>query len=691
MPRRTPIVVALLAVLVLCLFGRALRYDLVWDDKSYIEKNGTFFRQTGLLDSFRVGYINRLPTAEFRSNYYRPLVTLSFLLENRLWGLRPWSLRLVNALLFFLALLFLYLLLRGRPDTSGFAEIAVLLVAANPLTVDNLVWVVGRCDLMMFLSIAAALFFLDRAEGRRRAPFLALSSLSFALGLLSKETTAFALPALLAYDWARRRRPSWAYDAVNVLATASFFWVKGHVLGIRTFHLVFYPSLLENARVLLSTLGYYVRALVWPFSYPRLLPVEDTSRPLYLVVGLAAAAALAVLAARALRRRALAVPLLVVAGFLAVHEALAFTTLLPFRLYARYMMVPAAAVVVMACAAAMRLKDDKVRNAIAVLLLVALIPATILKSMDYQDELTFFRATLKAAPRNDFLNYTVANAWYDRGEYLKADAALRRMMGLTMRRENAILVSLLSSSLDFLRADYPSCLRWLESVAGFERKYLEFAPFIQFQSAHQTALVLFARGEIAAAEDLFRRNIARYPNEARTYRELFNLYAGREDWARAGEVARLARERFGSMADALDAEALRAALAAADEKRRLKFYYLSRNYGRAIEIASAKPDSLERTLLLAQAQYRRGLPADAETTLDAWVSAHAGDVTTLNAIAGIYLNELLRVEQAERYFRASLAIDPRQVQVNMVLDAMARDFGTAPASASSPPPAATTR
>jgi len=98
--------------------------------------------------------------------YYRPLLTLSFMIENKLWGLKNTSLRLMNLIIYILSLIFLYFFLKEQSEKKYFAEIATLLFAFYPVNAENIVWAVARSDLLvLFWGTLTFLFnFFFRSE-----------------------------------------------------------------------------------------------------------------------------------------------------------------------------------------------------------------------------------------------------------------------------------------------------------------------------------------------------------------------------------------------------------------------------------------------------------------------------------------------------------------------------------------------
>lgn len=100
---------------------------MVWDDNLYIKQGLLFTEKHSLLDSFKYGYFREQLGMEGADFYYHPLLTASFMIENSLWGLKTFTLRLTNLLIYIFSLFFIFLFLKRQYDKNYFPEIATSL------------------------------------------------------------------------------------------------------------------------------------------------------------------------------------------------------------------------------------------------------------------------------------------------------------------------------------------------------------------------------------------------------------------------------------------------------------------------------------------------------------------------------------------------------------------------------------
>ena len=149
---------------------------------------------------------------------YLPLMSDSFWLEWRLWGLNPSGYHATNILLHAVSAILFWLLLR-RLRVPG-AWLAALIFAIHPVNVRSVAWIAERKNtLSMVFYLASLIAFEKWDDGRRRQAYW-LSLVLFVAGLLSKSSTVVLPAVLLILTWYKRR----ALSRRDLVATAPFSW-----------------------------------------------------------------------------------------------------------------------------------------------------------------------------------------------------------------------------------------------------------------------------------------------------------------------------------------------------------------------------------------------------------------------------------------------------------------------------------
>jgi hypothetical protein len=410
-----------------------LSFDFVWDDHHLLVTN-TVVRQPSLV---------RVLTSDFwqegeQTDFYRPLVSLSYFGEFRLWGLVPSGYHAANLayhLLTVAAVTWGGLILFGSPLA---AAVSGMIFAVHPVHTEPVAFIAGRPDLMAgALAIGALCLHL---RGRPR-----WSVLLFGGALLCKET-AVMLPALLllADRLVRQPRDTWA-AAVGRLSP--FFLLSGGYLALRWMlfgapvaRAVDSTPLASRLVIALNALGDYLRLAVLPLAavpdrIPDSIPAGHT---------LAAALALVLLFTLAwAARHWSAVPLFLAGWFLlTLVPASPLVPGQPPRVAERYLYIPSAAVAWLAgwsCAvfAKTRLGSAPLLRLggvglVAVLILGAL-GVTASQADNWRDNERLFMRMAAAEPRSYLAAVNLGYIHLHRGHLDRAEALFWR--ALTLRAE----------------------------------------------------------------------------------------------------------------------------------------------------------------------------------------------------------------------------------------------------------------
>lgn len=173
--------------------------DLVWDDPIVLE------RQLGVISSVGDALFPPEGIPQWSPFYYRPVVTLSYMLDFGLYG-RGGSVgvHLSNVLWHLLTTLLVWLLARrlleSLPNASLGAALAASVFAVHPIHTESVSWISGRSDLLAAaLSVASVLLAL-RWRDRGSLWALALGAAFYLSALLAKEVaiaTILIAPATL--------------------------------------------------------------------------------------------------------------------------------------------------------------------------------------------------------------------------------------------------------------------------------------------------------------------------------------------------------------------------------------------------------------------------------------------------------------------------------------------------------------
>ena len=171
----------------------SLKNGFLWDDHILIEKNESTLSSISLSTAFGNDFWST-ETESGHSNYYRPLITLSYMVDYALYLLDAAGYHTTNILVHTANVALVFLILTALSIEAPRAALATMIFSVHPALAESVAWVSGRTDLIATLWILLTiLFFLCAHSGRitdRR--WLTLSALAFALALFSKESAICA-------------------------------------------------------------------------------------------------------------------------------------------------------------------------------------------------------------------------------------------------------------------------------------------------------------------------------------------------------------------------------------------------------------------------------------------------------------------------------------------------------------------
>lgn len=217
----------LVTVAIVLVYGRAVTFDFVWDDRSFLVENESI-RSLSNIPSFFLRDADRL---------YRPLRTTHYALAHRLFGPSPGLHHAMGLLLHIAASLLVLWILKlwtARKDAAWFGA---LVFALHPVHIEKFVFVTAAFDIPADLCVLLALWSYCRLSRSQPRTGMVLSGLLYGTGLFFAENAA-VYPLLWGLvELARlgappeRRRDKIVYGVALVLIFSLYLLVRTVVLG----------------------------------------------------------------------------------------------------------------------------------------------------------------------------------------------------------------------------------------------------------------------------------------------------------------------------------------------------------------------------------------------------------------------------------------------------------------------------
>lgn len=235
--------------------------QFIWDDEDFVLKNST------IKDWHKWPHIfteNMIQGARKGSNFYRPMQSLTHGMDYILWKDNPTGHHATNFIFHILAIVAVYLMLKGIFATDITAFLSALFFAVHPVQTEAVTYISGRSDPMAGLFIVLAVILFNRN--------LFISCVSFVLAILSKESALIAPALIILTEFFRGRR----FQIKRILPFIVIAIIYGILrLSVLDFSYTagenlpkpfFYVPLWIRFCTFLKTIPVYFGILLWPFG-----------------------------------------------------------------------------------------------------------------------------------------------------------------------------------------------------------------------------------------------------------------------------------------------------------------------------------------------------------------------------------------------------------------------------------------
>jgi protein O-mannosyl-transferase len=435
---------SLAAILLATLFTYLSTFTFGWvyDDPPQIPQNPNLqWGRLGYLFTHHLWASAVGPEARF----YRPLLTLWFLINKTLFGLDPHWFHVTTVLAHISATALAYAIARKLLRDAGAALFAAAIFGLHPLQVESASWISAVNDPLSAAFCFASFLACRRARATEDHPgkWWVLAGLFFLLALLAKEMS-IVLPAIILVDlWVDSMNPDFrkphssktapprstrAFSLmISVYAVLGVLWLafRSHILGQATATYSFVgwkTTLLTAPKVLL----FYLYRVILPV---RLSPHYDfrlveSPAEVQFFLNVCVLVVLIALAVFAAKRN----PQLWVAFAWLVFPLLPTLNLRWMNqhdfIHDRYMYMSMSGVALLAGSAyaALRQKwpDAKLVRPVAIALVVVLAFASAIQSQYWANDVILFSRAVQVAPQNEWAHLNYGSALSARGKYAEA-------------------------------------------------------------------------------------------------------------------------------------------------------------------------------------------------------------------------------------------------------------------------------
>lgn len=583
-PRSTAALVAALVLTAVLPYLNVLAHGFVYDDHTQVLNNPYIqdFRHLREIFSTTVwSYVG----AQGVTNYYRPMMTLGYLICYKVFGPLSYGFHLASLFLHAGVVGLLFLVTGWMTRSRLLAFIAAALFALHPIHTESVAWIAAVTDLQLTLFYLLTFMFYLRVAvpgGGRSANMQWGMAGSFVLALMSKEQS-LTLPVLAtAYEhFCREDRGSTTWRQ----KCGRYYWLWLLSAGYLLFRVRFFGALAPALQIsdltwgqavltAIALVGQYVGKLLWPVELCAFYVFRRSTSLLdpRVLAGLGALMVLAILFVFARRRARLA-------AFAMLWMLVTLAPVLNARWMAanvfteRYLYLPSVGFCWLVAWGWVRLWERvEERSAFlrktlvgALILLAALYALRVVtRNRDWSDDVTLYAKTLELSPGAYHIRNNLGTVLWKQGRVAEAEHEWRKALALSPR--NAIILN----NLGLVRAhqrEYEEAIEYFQRAMRLKPSYTD--PHLNLGAVYQEmgrtaeaevhlraavvlsplnldarnklARIYLESGRLELAEDHYRLSLASQPNWI-AHHGLAEIFARRGDWARAEEHYRRAVE-----------------------------------------------------------------------------------------------------------------------------------------------------
>src|ERR1700757_18379 len=277
--------IIVLVILSFILYGKALKFGFNYLDDSIL-----------VIDKYKFNSdYHNIPKAfnqhifkvdeqvdKWSHDYYRPLMTLSFMADAHIAGSpAPYFYHLTNLLLHILTGILLLVFFKKFGVAPFPAFILCLFFLVHPALAQAVAWIPGRNDSLLAVFVLAGFIFLIRYLEEKKTYLLVLHVLMFVLGLFSKENGIMLIPLVFFYlefivkDKTKVQQSTYISLGVGYSICILPWWVLRQA-ALDANNATYIGNVIKNIATNSPMISQYIGKTVFPFDLSVLPTIRDT-------------------------------------------------------------------------------------------------------------------------------------------------------------------------------------------------------------------------------------------------------------------------------------------------------------------------------------------------------------------------------------------------------------------------------
>jgi protein O-mannosyl-transferase len=526
---------AIIIILGFLLYFQAFFFNFSYlDDNTLILDNGYFLGNLGnIFQAFQTDVFHLF---NHSASYYRPLLTISFMLDYQLGATAAFIYHFTNVILHLIAVCLVFsffIRLDYRRDLSFLFAIIFLV---HPVLTQAVAWIPGRNDsLLAIFFLAFFILFLKYLEAGRQK-YLWGCLIFFAAALFTKETALFSLPIIAFYLYFIKK------DKKNKFSVLYFFGILIGIIGLWFFsrQLALQDSMAAMTLTnMLKSVFFNLPAVIqltgkifFPFNLTVLPIIQDTT----FIYGIGAIFLLTLMVFFTKEKRW---------NFMLFGLGWFFVFLFPsfirpnpslvadFIEHRLYVPLIGFLILIMETGIAKKF-DYKKRTSLLLggIIICVFCAITILHSRNFSNRLVFWINAAQNSTHYPLAHRNLGAMYYLDGNYDAAEKEFQKALELNINEEmchnNLGLIYMQRGEKERSEAEF--------------KKELSVNPF--YDAAHfNLGLLYYQTGQKDEAESFWKKTLEVNPGHVDAWRNLAVLYYGKKDFMQASQFAKEAYSR----------------------------------------------------------------------------------------------------------------------------------------------------
>jgi len=244
-------------------YSTAYNGEFIWDDRALIVENSNIKNWSNISKIFTENIYSGVGIS---SNFYRPLQMLTYMVDYFLWGNSTCGYHFTNVALHILAALCVFWFVQILFENPLLSLLTAAFFVVHPIHTEAVSYISGRSDPMaLCLMLLTFIFYINCTDINKFRTCLIIG-VSYALALLSRETTLILPVLILTYHYTFRKKIA-VTGFITIIGVAAVYMLSRSVINpyVDT-NMAKGAPLLQRLPGFFVALENYIKLLVLPLN-----------------------------------------------------------------------------------------------------------------------------------------------------------------------------------------------------------------------------------------------------------------------------------------------------------------------------------------------------------------------------------------------------------------------------------------